>query len=70
MSQKNELDPRWFDAVTPEIKDEVLDRAVDGEITCAAARNLAEELEVPYQVLGAACNVAEIRVKNCSLGCF
>jgi hypothetical protein len=70
MSPKRKLEQKWFDAVTPEIAQAVKSRATDGEIHCASARKLAEELDVKYQVIGAAADEAGLRIKNCSLGCF
>jgi hypothetical protein len=70
MGSKQERDPKWTSAVTPEIRAAVADRATEGGLTCAAARSLAEELRVPYQVAGAAADLEEVRIKNCSLGCF
>jgi len=70
MSPKRERDQRWIDAITPEILAAVEERATDGALTCAVARKLAEEINAPYQVVGAAADSAGIRVKSCELGCF
>ncbi len=65
-----ELDPRWVEQVTEEMKAEVAAKAVDGRITCPVLRKYAEEKGVPYKVAGAAADLQGIRVHNCDLGCF
>ncbi|MGB9803842.1 hypothetical protein [Desulfofundulus sp.] len=44
--------------------------AIDGRLTCTAARRLAGELNVPVRVVGAACDALGIKIKACELGCF
>lgn len=70
MSPKKETDPKWIAQVTPEITDAVIAKAVDGKLTCVRARALADELGVPNRVVGAAADLADLRVENCDLGCF
>jgi len=70
MSPKRERDQKWIDAVTPEINAAIQERAPEGELTCAGARKIADEMGIPYQVVGAAADLAEVRIKNCALGCF
>jgi len=70
MSARREIDSKWLFAVTPQIRSELANRAVDGVVTCEVARKIAEELDVAYPVIGAAANLTDIRIKNCSLGCF
>lgn len=64
------VDPRWADAVTPELLEAVEAKAVDGRVTCPVLRKLAEDLGVPYKVAGAAADRAGVKVHNCDLGCF
>ncbi len=45
-------------------------RAVDGRLSCASAREIAEELKVPYGEVGKAATELKIKIKNCDLGCF
>ncbi len=45
-------------------------RAVDGKITCGAARKIAEELNVSYNEVGTAATDLKIKIRNCELGCF
>ena len=65
-----EIDPRWLDQVTPELKDAVAMKAVDGRVTCPVLRKLADDTGVPYKVAGAAADSLGVKVKNCDLGCF
>ncbi len=57
-----------------EIKPEVLAalrrEAKDGRITCAAARKLAKELQVPTRTVGDAADTLKIKITSCGLGCF
>lgn len=52
------------------LREEMLKKAVDGKLTCAAARQIAEELGIPYAEVGAAADELGVRIKNCQLGCF
>jgi hypothetical protein len=67
---RKETDPRWLAQVTPELKDAVAAKAVDGRLTCPVLRKLADDSGVPYKVAGAAADSLGIKVKNCDLGCF
>lgn len=69
-STPKELDPRWTSQVTEEMKAAVLEKAVEGRITCPVLRKLAEDFNVPNKVAGAAADMAGVRVHNCDLGCF
>jgi len=53
-----------------ELKQEMLKQAVEGKLSCAVARKIAEDLKIPYQDVGDAANELGIRIKNCQLGCF
>jgi DNA-binding transcriptional regulator YhcF (GntR family) len=63
-------DPRFAEQVTDAMKEAVLDKAVDGKVTCPVLRKLAEDQGVPYKVAGAAADLAGVRVGGCDLGCF
>jgi hypothetical protein len=67
---RKELDPRWAEQVTEEMKDAIRAKAVGGKVTCAVLRKFAEETGAPYKVAGAAADMAGVRVQNCDLGCF
>jgi LAO/AO transport system kinase len=45
-------------------------QAVDGRISCASARKIAEESKVPFGEVGKAANELKIKIRNCELGCF
>jgi len=52
------------------LKEEMMKKAVDRKLPCAAARKLAEDLGVSYSEVGAAADELGIKIKNCQLGCF
>ena len=53
-----------------EVVDAVKSAAVEGRITCARLRRVAEEIETPYRVVGKVADDLGVRVKECDLGCF
>ncbi len=53
-----------------ELKEEMLKKAANGRLSCAAARELAEKLGLPYKEVGTAANELGIKIKDCQLGCF
>ena len=53
-----------------ELRQEMLRRAVEGRLSCAAARKIAEELNIPYRDVGEAADQLGIRINDCQLGCF
>lgn len=53
-----------------QLKQEMLKKAVEGKLPCAAARKIAEDLNLPYKEIGDAADELGIRIKNCQLGCF
>lgn len=56
--------------VDPKLAEAVRAKAVDGRVTCAVLRRLADEMGVPYRKVGDAANAEGIKIKNCELGCF
>ena len=54
------------------IREIVLERTVDGKLTCEEAHRIAEELGVHLSLIGRICNKSEGRIKiaKCLLGCF
>jgi hypothetical protein len=62
------------DHMSAEVNEKVLEavkaKSRDGRISCAVALKLAAELGVPPQEVGKAANALEIKIANCSLGCF
>jgi hypothetical protein len=53
-----------------ELKEEMLKKAVDGKLSCAAAMKIAESLGLQPGEVGKAANELGIKIKNCQLGCF
>jgi hypothetical protein len=53
-----------------ELKEEMVKKAVNGRLSCSAARKIAEKLGVSYREVGAAADELGIKIKNCQLGCF
>jgi LAO/AO transport system kinase len=53
-----------------ELKQEMLRKAVEGKLSCAVARKIAEELNIPFRDVGDAADQLGIRINNCQLGCF
>ncbi|MGD9581432.1 MAG: hypothetical protein AB7V50_08665 [Vampirovibrionia bacterium] len=47
-------------------------KEVEGKqiLTCVEAFKVAEELNVSLKEIGECCNEAEIKLRNCQLGCF
>ncbi len=52
------------------IKEEMTKRAVNGRLSCAVARKIAEEFAIPYKEIGNAANELGIKIADCQLGCF
>jgi hypothetical protein len=52
------------------LDDAVKAKAVDGRISCAALRKIAEEFGVHYRKAGESANTLGIKIKSCDLGCF
>jgi hypothetical protein len=53
-----------------ELREEIMKKTVDGKLTCAVARKIAEDFGVPYSEVGSAADELDIRIKSCQLGCF
>ncbi len=60
--------------MSAEVDEKVLEavkaKAKEGRINCAVALELAQELGVPPREVGKAANALNIKIANCSLGCF
>ena len=52
------------------IREAVLKTAVNGRLSCTAARKVAAELQVSPGKIGEACNQLKIKIHSCELGCF
>ena len=44
--------------------------SLNGIITCAALRKIAEEINASYSEAGKAADDLKIKIRNCDLGCF
>ncbi len=64
------VDPKILEKVTPELEAAVAGKTRDGRITCAVLRKIAEDMQVPYRVAGAAADSAGVKIGSCDLGCF
>lgn len=42
----------------------------DNRLSCEQAHDLARELNISLQELGALCNELKIKITTCQLGCF
>jgi hypothetical protein len=56
--------------VTKELKEKITSSLKDGNLSCAAAWKIAEELNIPRMKVCADCEALEIKVKPCQLGAF
>ncbi len=50
--------------------DAIRSAAQNNRLTCEKAHDLARELNVSLQEIGAVCNVLKIKISACQLGCF
>jgi LAO/AO transport system kinase len=53
-----------------EIREQLLEKAVDDKIPCALAREIAEDVGAGYKEVGAAADELGIKIHRCELGCF
>ncbi len=53
-----------------ELREKIRLAAPQGNIACAAASRLAEELSISTQEMGKLLNELGIKIKLCQLGCF
>lgn len=52
------------------IEKEIMEKAVGKRIPCTVARHIAEDLNVPYKMVGEIADHLGIKITNCELGCF
>ncbi|MGQ9557737.1 MAG: hypothetical protein ACUVTU_07260 [Desulfurispora sp.] len=48
----------------------IQEAAPGGRLSCAAARRLAEQFQVPPRQVGELCDEMKIKIYACELGCF
>lgn len=58
------------DDITNRIKDAAAEIDGQGKLTCKKAFLLAEELNLSLKDIGDVCNVEDIKIIRCQLGCF
>jgi hypothetical protein len=58
------------DQVTDQLRQAVASRLVDGQLPCAVAWQIAEELKMPKMRVSAAAEQLKLRIRDCQLGCF
>jgi len=56
--------------VSEKVLQAVREKAVDKRLSCAEARRLAAELNVPVQEIGRVADELKIKIVACELGCF
>jgi len=56
--------------MSEKIEKEIQKHSVDGRITCAVARKIAEDCGVPYKSVGEVADKLGVRIRDCQLGCF
>ncbi|HJJ34198.1 MULTISPECIES: hypothetical protein [Methanocorpusculum] len=52
------------------VKDAFEKEGISTEITCAKAHEMSEKYAIPITMIGNYCNVHDIKVQACMLGCF
>lgn len=52
------------------LEDAIKAKAVEGRISCAVLRKIAEDSGLHYRKAGEAANSLGIKIKSCDLGCF
>ena len=52
------------------IIEEIKNKAIGGKLLCASARQIADELDVPYRDVGEAADLLGVKIISCQLGCF
>jgi len=52
------------------IIDAIRSASQDNRLSCAAAHELARELNVSLTEIGSICNELKIKIADCQLGCF
>ena len=56
--------------ISPELKESISAAVQDGKLSCIAAWEIAQKLDIPRMKVCAACEALDIKVKPCQLGAF
>ncbi|QRN84686.1 hypothetical protein JR334_06745 [Clostridia bacterium] len=60
------MDNEKMKAVDLKIKE----KSKQGRISCKLAQEIGDELALPYSEVGKRCEVLDIKISACQLGCF
>ncbi len=60
----------WREDMEERIQQVVREMSREGKISCHNARKIAEELAVPYHMVGKAADELKVKIFQCELGCF
>lgn len=52
------------------LSEEIIKKAVNNRLSCAAARKIAEKFNLPYKAVGSEADKLKIKIISCQLGCF
>jgi hypothetical protein len=52
------------------VAEEIRKKAVNGRLSCPAARKIAQELSVSFREIGRTADQLEVKITDCELGCF
>ena len=69
-SQKGEYRKKRVGVADPEITEAVTGRAINGELPCHEAEDVAVKLHKPLLEVGAVLDMMEISITKCQLGLF
>lgn len=56
--------------ISPELKEKISAAVQDGKLSCIAAWEIAQKLDIPRMKVCAACEALDLKVKPCQLGAF
>ena len=59
-----------MERVPQELEQAIRDALIDGKLTCKAAWDLADKMQMSKSDLASACEALEIKIKKCQLGAF
>jgi hypothetical protein len=52
------------------VVEEIRKKAVNGRLSCPAARKIAQEFSVSFREIGRTADQLEVKITDCELGCF
>ncbi len=63
-------DIRAIDSVPVELESAIKKAVVNGNVACAAAWKIADQLKLKRRVVSAACEALKLKIRPCQLGAF